>query len=109
MRISRIKVNNFKSLVDFDLPMEKFTCLIGLTGPAVRTDRQRHPQPAADRPPVADQQGAGAADSEPRAGESEGERRARRLGADLAARVVLIRDEQTPTAPQEPTCGAVVF
>jgi len=32
MRISRIKVNNFKSLVDFDLPMEKFTCLIGLNG-----------------------------------------------------------------------------
>lgn len=32
MRISRIKVNNFKSLVEFDLPMEKFTCLIGLNG-----------------------------------------------------------------------------
>lgn len=32
MRISRIRVNNFKSLVEFDLPMEKFTCLIGLNG-----------------------------------------------------------------------------
>lgn len=32
MRISRIRVNNFKSLVDFDLPVEKFTCLIGLNG-----------------------------------------------------------------------------
>ena len=32
MRISRISVNNFKSLVDFDLPMDKFTCLIGLNG-----------------------------------------------------------------------------
>jgi len=32
MRISKIKCNNFKSLVDFELPVAKFTCLVGLNG-----------------------------------------------------------------------------
>lgn len=32
MRIHHIKVNNFKSLVEFDLNLPKFTCLIGLNG-----------------------------------------------------------------------------
>jgi predicted ATPase len=32
MRIKRIHVENFKSLVDFDLELAKFTCLIGLNG-----------------------------------------------------------------------------
>ncbi len=32
MRIQSIKVENFKSLVDFELDLEKFTCLIGLNG-----------------------------------------------------------------------------
>lgn len=32
MRISRIKVNNFKSLVNFELQLDKFSCLIGLNG-----------------------------------------------------------------------------
>src|SRR5580704_7438306 len=32
MRIASIHVENFKSLVDFDLDMAKFTCLIGLNG-----------------------------------------------------------------------------
>ena len=35
MRISRIRVNNFKSLVDFDLPMEKFI----LAAPASSSQR----------------------------------------------------------------------
>ena len=30
--ITRIRVKNFKSLADFDLPLELFTCLIGLNG-----------------------------------------------------------------------------
>jgi predicted ATPase len=30
MKITRIKVDNFKSLVDFDLPLAKFNCLVGL-------------------------------------------------------------------------------
>jgi predicted ATPase len=32
MRIKHIKVENFKSLVDFDLPLAKFSCLVGLNG-----------------------------------------------------------------------------
>jgi predicted ATPase len=32
MRIKSIKVDNFKSLVDFDLPLAKFSCLVGLNG-----------------------------------------------------------------------------
>ena len=32
MQIEQFKVNNFKSLVDFQLDMPKFTCLIGLNG-----------------------------------------------------------------------------
>ncbi|MGH7135468.1 MAG: AAA family ATPase, partial [Pirellulales bacterium] len=32
MRITSIHVENFKSLVDFDLDTPKFTCLIGLNG-----------------------------------------------------------------------------
>ena len=32
MRIRRIEVNNFKSLVDFKIDLAKFTCLIGLNG-----------------------------------------------------------------------------
>jgi AAA15 family ATPase/GTPase len=32
MRIKHIKVDNFKSLVDFDLPLAKFNCLVGLNG-----------------------------------------------------------------------------
>lgn len=32
MRISKIKVNNFKSLVDFEANLAKFTCLVGLNG-----------------------------------------------------------------------------
>jgi predicted ATPase len=32
MKITHIKVNNFKSLVDFDLPLAKFSCLVGLNG-----------------------------------------------------------------------------
>ena len=32
MRIKSIKVDNFKSLVNFDLPLSKFSCLVGLNG-----------------------------------------------------------------------------
>ena len=32
MKIKSIKVDNFKSLVDFDLPLAKFSCLVGLNG-----------------------------------------------------------------------------
>jgi len=32
MEIKQIKVNNFKSLVDFELPLDKFSCLVGLNG-----------------------------------------------------------------------------
>jgi predicted ATPase len=32
MRIKRINVDNFKSLVDFYLPLTKFNCLVGLNG-----------------------------------------------------------------------------
>ncbi|MCB2262780.1 MAG: AAA family ATPase [Candidatus Thiosymbion ectosymbiont of Robbea hypermnestra] len=32
MHITRIGIDNFKSLVDFDLPLAKLTCLIGLNG-----------------------------------------------------------------------------
>jgi predicted ATPase len=32
MRVSKIKVNNFKSLVDFEMGLAKFTCLVGLNG-----------------------------------------------------------------------------
>lgn len=31
-RLGKLKVNNFKSLVDFEISFEKFTCLIGLNG-----------------------------------------------------------------------------
>jgi RNA polymerase primary sigma factor len=55
--------------------------------PPFRVDRQRHPQPAADRPPAPHQQGAGASDPEPRPGEAAGLGRARRLGAEPAAGV----------------------
>lgn len=30
MKITHIKVDNFKSLVDFNLPLAKFSCLVGL-------------------------------------------------------------------------------
>ncbi len=32
MRITKIRVNGFKSLVDFEMDLSKFTCLIGLNG-----------------------------------------------------------------------------
>lgn len=32
MRITHIKVDNFKSLVDFTMPLAKFSCLVGLNG-----------------------------------------------------------------------------
>jgi predicted ATPase len=32
MKITHVKVDNFKSLVDFDLPLSKFSCLVGLNG-----------------------------------------------------------------------------
>lgn len=32
MRIKRITVDNFKSLVGFDLSLSKFNCLVGLNG-----------------------------------------------------------------------------
>jgi predicted ATPase len=32
MQIKSIKVDNFKSLVDFNLPLAKFSCLVGLNG-----------------------------------------------------------------------------
>jgi predicted ATPase len=32
MKVKKIKVNNFKSLVDFELALDKFTCLVGLNG-----------------------------------------------------------------------------
>jgi predicted ATPase len=32
MKIKSIKVDNFKSLVNFDLPLAKFSCLVGLNG-----------------------------------------------------------------------------
>jgi predicted ATPase len=32
MKIKHIKVDNFKSLVNFDLPLAKFSCLVGLNG-----------------------------------------------------------------------------
>ncbi len=32
MRIKNIKVDNFKSLVNFELPLSKFNCLVGLNG-----------------------------------------------------------------------------
>jgi predicted ATPase len=32
MQIKSIKVNNFKSLVNFELPLAKFSCLVGLNG-----------------------------------------------------------------------------
>ncbi|MBF0468019.1 MAG: AAA family ATPase [Desulfamplus sp.] len=32
MRIKHIKVDNFKSLVDFELPLAKFNCIVGLNG-----------------------------------------------------------------------------
>ncbi|WP_295620887.1 AAA family ATPase [Chamaesiphon sp. GL140_3_metabinner_50] len=32
MQIKSIKVDNFKSLVNFDLPLTKFSCLVGLNG-----------------------------------------------------------------------------
>ena len=31
-RISRLEVENFKSLVDFRMDLAKFTCLVGLNG-----------------------------------------------------------------------------
>ena len=31
-RISRIQVENFKSLVDFEMDLAKFSCLVGLNG-----------------------------------------------------------------------------
>ena len=55
--------------------------------PALRPDRQRHAQPAADRPPAPHQQGARPPDPEPRPGEAPRLRRARRLGAEPAARL----------------------
>ncbi len=32
MIIKRIKVYNFKSLVNFEMPLAKFNCLVGLNG-----------------------------------------------------------------------------
>ena len=32
MKVTRIKIDNFKSLVDFELNMAKFACLVGLNG-----------------------------------------------------------------------------
>lgn len=32
MRITKIKVNNFKSLVDFEIDLAKFNCIVGLNG-----------------------------------------------------------------------------
>ncbi len=32
MRITHLRVDNFKSLVDFNLPLAKFNCLVGLNG-----------------------------------------------------------------------------
>ncbi len=32
MRIKQIRVDNFKSLVDFELPFAKFNCIVGLNG-----------------------------------------------------------------------------
>ena len=32
MKIKSIKVDNFKSLVNFNLPLAKFNCLVGLNG-----------------------------------------------------------------------------
>jgi predicted ATPase len=32
MKIKHIKVDNFKSLVDFELPLAKFSCLVGMNG-----------------------------------------------------------------------------
>jgi predicted ATPase len=32
MKLKKIKVNNFKSLVDFECPLDKFNCLVGLNG-----------------------------------------------------------------------------
>src|SRR5258708_169886 len=32
LRIAKIKVENFKSLVDFEIELPKFSCLIGLNG-----------------------------------------------------------------------------
>ncbi|OQY51669.1 MAG: ATP-binding protein [Candidatus Parabeggiatoa sp. nov. 2] len=32
MKVKKIKVNNFKSLVDFECPLDKFNCLVGLNG-----------------------------------------------------------------------------
>jgi ABC-type lipoprotein export system ATPase subunit len=32
MRVTRIKIDNFKSLVDFELSLSKFSCLVGLNG-----------------------------------------------------------------------------
>ncbi len=32
MKIKHIKVDNFKSLVDFELPLAKFNCIVGLNG-----------------------------------------------------------------------------
>ena len=32
MKIKHIKVDNFKSLVDFELPLTKFNCIVGLNG-----------------------------------------------------------------------------
>lgn len=40
MRIGRIRVDNFKSLVGFDLRLAKFTCLIGLNGAGKSTALQ---------------------------------------------------------------------
>ena len=32
MRITKIKVNNFKSLIDFEIDLSKFNCIVGLNG-----------------------------------------------------------------------------
>jgi predicted ATPase len=32
MKLKKIKVNNFKSLVNFECPLDKFNCLVGLNG-----------------------------------------------------------------------------
>src|SRR5262249_34263825 len=65
-------------------------------GPPLRPDRQRHPQPAADRPPAQDQQGARAPDPEPGAGEAAVVRGTGRLGAELAPRVSPASSARTP-------------
>jgi len=38
-KVTNFHIDNFKSLVDFDLPMAKLTCLIGLNGSGKSTGK----------------------------------------------------------------------